>query len=66
MESTSYILCFRVFFFYLVTTSWIFYISLYENSFNQSINIIVEVNDNDMAHYNSAPSAETINNNEKY
>ena len=36
MESTSYVISFRVVFFYLVTTGWIFYINLYENSINQS------------------------------
>ena len=40
MESTSLVLSFRMMvFFYLVTTGWIFDISLYENSINQSINI---------------------------
>ena len=38
MESTSYVLSFRMVFSYLVTTGRIFYISLYENSINQSIN----------------------------
>ena len=38
MESTSYVLSFRIVFFYLVTTDWIFDISLLcENSTNQSI-----------------------------
>ena len=37
MESTSYVLSFRMVFFYLVTTSWIFDISLCEDSFNQSM-----------------------------
>ena len=37
MENTSYELSFRVVFFYLVVTGWIFYISLCENSIN-SIN----------------------------
>ena len=38
MESTSYVLSFRMVFFYLVTTGWIFDISLLcENSINQSI-----------------------------
>ena len=32
MESTSYVLSFRTVFFYLVTTGWIFDISLCENS----------------------------------
>ena len=32
MESTSYVLSFRIVFFYLVTTGWIFYISLCEIS----------------------------------
>ena len=35
MESTSYVYLFRRVFFYLVTTGWIFYISLCENSINQ-------------------------------
>ena len=34
---TSYVISFRMVFFYLVTTGWIFYISLCENSINQSI-----------------------------
>ena len=39
IESTSYVLSFRMVFFYLVTTGWIFGISLLcENSTNQSIN----------------------------
>ena len=38
MKSTSYVLSFRMVFFYLVTTGWIFDISLCENSINQSIN----------------------------
>ena len=38
MESTSYVLSFRMVFFYLVTTGWTFdIISLCENSINQSI-----------------------------
>ena len=38
MESTSYVLSFRLLFFYLVTTGWLFDISLLcENSINQSI-----------------------------
>ena len=37
MESTSYVFSFRMVFFYLVTTGWIFDISLRENSTNQSI-----------------------------
>ena len=37
MESTSYVLSFLMVFFYLVTTGWIFDISLCENSIN-SIN----------------------------
>ena len=37
MESTSYVLSFRMAFFHLVTTGWIFYLSLlFENSINQS------------------------------
>ena len=36
MESTSHVICFRTMFFYLVTTGWIFDISLLcENSINQ-------------------------------
>ena len=35
METTSYVLSFRMVFFYLVTTGWIFYISLCENSINK-------------------------------
>ena len=38
MESTSYVLSFRMVLSYLVTTGWIFDISLCENSSNQSIN----------------------------
>ena len=38
MERTSYVLSFRMLFFYLVTTGWIFDISLCENSINQTIN----------------------------
>ena len=37
MESMSYVFFFRMVVFYLVTTGWTFYISLYENSINQSI-----------------------------
>ena len=37
MESTSYVLSFRMVLFYVVTTGWIFDISLCENSINQSI-----------------------------
>ena len=36
-ESTSYVLSFRIVFFYLVTTGWIFDISLCDNLINQSI-----------------------------
>ena len=40
MESASYVLSFRMVFFYLVTTGWIFDISLLcENSINRSISI---------------------------
>ena len=41
MESTSYVFSFRVVFFYLVTTGWMFYISAYVgiHSINQSISI---------------------------
>ena len=38
MENTLCVLSFRMVFFYLVTTGWIFYISLCDNSINQSIN----------------------------
>ena len=38
MEITSYVLSFRMVFFYLVTKGWIFDISLCENSIIQSIN----------------------------
>ena len=38
LESMSYVLSFRMVFFYLVTTGWIFDISLRENRINQSIN----------------------------
>ena len=38
MESTSYVFLIRMVFFYSVTTGWIFYIILCENSINQSIN----------------------------
>ena len=37
MDSTSYVLSFRMVFFYLVTTGWIFDISLCENSIKQSM-----------------------------
>ena len=40
MESTSYVLFFRRVFFYLVTTGWTFYVSLCENSINQSIKLM--------------------------
>ena len=40
-ESTSYVLSFRLVFFYLVTTGWIFYISSCENSINRSINQLI-------------------------
>ena len=43
MESTSYVLSYRMVFFYLVTTCWIFYISLCENSINQSKKGIIVV-----------------------
>ena len=36
MESTSYVLSFRMVLFYLVTTGWIFDISLCANSINES------------------------------
>ena len=39
MGSTSYVLSFRIVFFYLVTTGWIFDIRLCENSINQSISL---------------------------
>ena len=38
MESTSYVISFRMVFFYLVATGWIFDISLGENSTDQSTN----------------------------
>ena len=42
MESTSFVFSFRMMFFYLVTTGWIFDISLLcENAFNQSATIII-------------------------
>ena len=37
MESTSYVFPFRVVFFYLVTTGWIFFINSSENSIDQSL-----------------------------
>ena len=37
-EYVVYVFPYRMVFFYLVTTGWIFDISLYENSFNESIN----------------------------
>ena len=40
MESTLYVFPFRMVFFCLVTTDWIFDISLCENSINQSIDHI--------------------------
>ena len=40
MESTSYVLSFRMVYFYLVNTDWSFDISLCENSINQSINVL--------------------------
>ena len=44
MESTWYVLSFRIVFFYLVATGWIFYIiSLCETSSNQSINTYLSV-----------------------
>ena len=38
MDSSSYVLSFRMVFFYLVTTDWIFDISLCGNSISQSVN----------------------------
>ena len=38
MESTSYVLSFRMVFFYLVTTDWVFDISLCEKSINKNKN----------------------------
>ena len=35
MESTSYVLSFRMMYFYLVTTGWMFFISLCENSIKE-------------------------------
>ena len=46
MESTSYVISFRMVFFYLVTTGWSFDISLRENSIN-SIKIIINVTPSD-------------------
>ena len=48
LESTSYVLSFRMVFFYLVTTGWIFDISECEKSINQSINytITMTINSN--------------------
>ena len=44
MESTSYVLSFRMVLFYLVTTGWIFYISLLcEISINQSIKVLRDI-----------------------
>ena len=43
IESISYIFPFRMVFFYLVTTGWIFDINLCENSINQSINNVYHV-----------------------
>ena len=37
MENTSYVFLFQMAFFYLVTTGWIFYISLCENSKSKSL-----------------------------
>ena len=47
MKSTSYAISFRIVYFYLVTTSWVFDISLCENSINQSINqsCLLQVNE---------------------
>ena len=39
MESTSYVFSFQMVFFYLVTTGWIFGISLCENSINHQITV---------------------------
>ena len=43
MESTPYVVSFRMAFFYLVTTGWIFDISSCENSINQSNQSYLEV-----------------------
>ena len=43
MESTSYVLSFRMVFFFLVTTGWIFDINFCENSINQSIKVVFRV-----------------------
>ena len=45
MESTSYFFSFRMVFFYLLTTGWIFDISLCENLINQSIKSIIGTTD---------------------
>ena len=44
MESTSYVISFRMVCFYLVTTGWIFDINLCENSINQSMSAKREAN----------------------
>ena len=41
MESTSYIVSFRMVFFYLVTAVWIFEINLFEDSFKKKILVII-------------------------
>ena len=43
IESISYIFLFRMVFFYLVTTGWLFDLNLCENSINQSINNVYRV-----------------------
>ena len=51
MESMSYVLSFRMVFFYLVITGWIFDISLCENSISQSINqSIINQGSNNLFH----------------
>ena len=59
MESTSYVLSFRMVFFYLVTTGWVFDISLRENSINQSSNqrnhLLIIVHEICLSHKKKSP-----------
>ena len=62
-ESTSYVLFFRMVFFYLVTTGWIFYISLFENYVNQSINnlcTVIKTYSSSMKHPHYPPPAHKL------
>ena len=52
MESTSYVLSFRMVFFYYVTTGWIFDISLWENSINQSMSSLQKLMNYDTTNMN--------------